>query len=281
MGVVYRARQVRLNRPCALKMILGGAHACARGGRPLPGRGGGRRPVAAPQHRADPPHRRGRRPAVLRAGVRRRRQPGPAARRHALAGTRAAELIESAGARRRRGASSGHRPPRPEAGQHPAGGRRHAQDHRLRPGQVAGLGQRPDADRLDHGLARLHGPRAGRGQDQGGRAARRRLRPGRDPVRAADRRPAVPGYDRPGDSRSGQEHRAGAAVAAGPRPAAGRRDDRAEMLAEGAGEALRLGRRGGRGPAAVPRAASRSSRGRFRSGSGPGAGVVGTRSQPP
>ncbi len=27
MGVVYRARQVRLNRPCVLKMILGGAHA--------------------------------------------------------------------------------------------------------------------------------------------------------------------------------------------------------------------------------------------------------------
>src|SRR5262249_22724237 len=29
MGVVYLARQVRLNRPCALKMVLAGAHAGA------------------------------------------------------------------------------------------------------------------------------------------------------------------------------------------------------------------------------------------------------------
>src|SRR5262249_37407216 len=29
MGVVYRARQIRLNRPCVLKMILAGAHADA------------------------------------------------------------------------------------------------------------------------------------------------------------------------------------------------------------------------------------------------------------
>ena len=35
-----------------------------------------------------------------------------------------------------------HRPSRPEAGQHPADGRRHAQDHRLRPGPAAGQRQR-------------------------------------------------------------------------------------------------------------------------------------------
>ena len=40
--------------------------------RPLPGRGRGRRQAPAPQHRPDPPHRRGRRPALPRAGVRRR-----------------------------------------------------------------------------------------------------------------------------------------------------------------------------------------------------------------
>src|SRR3954465_8340408 len=45
-------------------------------------------------------------------------------------------------------------------------------------------GPRPDADRFGHGLARLQGPRAGRGQGQGGRAAGRRLCAGRDPVRA-------------------------------------------------------------------------------------------------
>ena len=86
MGVVYQARQVRLNRPCALKMILAGAHADAEAAVRFLAEAEAVARLAAPQHRADPRHRRGRRPALLRAGVRRGRQPGPAARRHALAG---------------------------------------------------------------------------------------------------------------------------------------------------------------------------------------------------
>ena len=48
---------------------------------------------------------------------------------------RAARLVETAGPGHRRGAPAGDRPPRPQAGQHAADRRRHAQDHRLRPGQ--------------------------------------------------------------------------------------------------------------------------------------------------
>ena len=138
MGVVYRARQVLPEPPLRPEDDPGRRPCRRRGRRPLPGRGRGRRPAAAPQHRADPRHRRGRRPALLRAGVRRRRQPGPAARRHPLAGAAGGRAGRGAGPRRRRGAPAGDRPPRPEAGQRPAGRRRHAQDHRLRPGQVAG-----------------------------------------------------------------------------------------------------------------------------------------------
>ena len=137
MGVVYRARQVRLNRPCALKMILAGAHADAEAAARFLAEA---EAVARLQHpNIVQIHHIGEADGlpVLRAGVRRRRQPGPAARRHPLAGAAGGRAGRGAGARRRRGAPAGHRPPRPEAGQRPAGGRRHAQDHRLRPGQVA------------------------------------------------------------------------------------------------------------------------------------------------
>ena len=75
----------------------------------------------------------------------------------------AAGADRDAGAGHPRGAPAGGRPPRPEAGQRPAGRRRHAQDHRLRPGQAAHRRRRAaDPDRRAAGHAQLHGARAGR-----------------------------------------------------------------------------------------------------------------------
>ena len=88
-----------------------------------------------------------------------------------------------------------HRPPRPEAGQRAADGRRRAQDHRLRPGQAA-RAARANPERRDRGHAELHGAGAGRGRSDGIGAGRRRLRPGRDPLRDADRPAPVLGVRR-------------------------------------------------------------------------------------
>ena len=82
--------------------------------------------------------RRARRAGLLLPGVRRGRQPGRrswTARR--CRRRRAAELVRAAGPGDPVRPRPGHHPPRPEAGQRPADGGRHAQDHRLRPGQAA------------------------------------------------------------------------------------------------------------------------------------------------
>ena len=67
------------------------------------------------------------------------------------------------------------------------------------------------------GHAQLHGPRAGRGQDQARRARGRHLCAGSDPVRAADGPPAVPGRVGLGDDPARDQFRTGRAlpVAAG------------------------------------------------------------------
>ena len=148
--------------------------------------------------------------------------------------------------------------------------RRHAEDHRLRPGEAAGRRVGADADRRGPGHAQLHGPRAGRGQDRGDRPGGRRLRAGGDPVRAADRPAAVPGGDGAGHAPAGQDGRAGAAVAAAAGAAARPGDDLPEVPAEGPGQALRS--RPPRWPRTCggSRPASRSWPGRWGRWSGPG-----------
>ena len=217
----------------------------------------------------------GRQPAVARDGVRRRavagrpRRPGGAAAR----GRRLA-----AGRRPGRGAAGDPRArpgsPRPQAGQHPHRRRRAAGD-RLRdlPG-AAGRRHGADGRPHDHGHARVHVTRAGRGPED--RAVERRLLARqRDRVRRDGDRPVRRGQrvlDRlPGGARrAGPERRAAQAARPGrrlpgegpggpavARPAHGRRRRRIVVVAgSGAGKVLAGsgGRAGGGagGPAAVP-----------------------------
>ena len=76
MGVVFKARNVRLDRIVALKMILAGHLATPADVRTVPHRGPERGPARPPEHRADLRGRRARGPAVFRHEADRGRQPG-------------------------------------------------------------------------------------------------------------------------------------------------------------------------------------------------------------
>ena len=232
-----------------------------------------------PEHRADLRGRRARRPAVLLAGVRRRRQPGREARpAPACRRAQAAAAGRDAGASRSRCPRARHRPPRPQAGQRAA-------DTRTALPKITdfGLAKRLDNERRQtqsRGASwarRATWPRSRPRQRQGRRARRRRLRPGGHPLRAADGPAAVPGRDVDGDARAGartqepvppRRLRAEDAARSG--------NDLPEMPAQGAGAALRQRGRSWPTTCAASWPASRSRPGRFIPWSGHGAGRSGS-----
>ena len=186
MGVVYKARQVGLNRIVALKMILTGSHASTedlvrfkieaeamaelqhpnivqvyeqgvRDGRPFFSleflEGGSLDQSLGASGKSSV--RNSNSPVPKSASI---RSPWDTAR-----------LVEMIARALDYAAPPGHRSPRRQTGQHPAHARRRPQDHRLRSGQAAPARRRPDGRRGRPRHSRLHGPRASPGEHAAGR----------------------------------------------------------------------------------------------------------------
>ncbi len=120
MGVVYRARQLGANRLVALKMIRAVEHATPARTPALPDRDRSRGALAASEHRAAPRSRRGARPAVLLAGVLRRRLAHRLAQEAASSAARIGASDRDAGAGDALRASAWRGASRSETGERPS-----------------------------------------------------------------------------------------------------------------------------------------------------------------
>ena len=210
-GVVHRAYDTMLRRDRGAEAAPAGRRRDARGRRAVPPRGPRRRGLAPSPHRRRPRRRAGRRRAL--PGQRPDRGPQP--RRRAGRAPARFSPVGRVGRRAGRGAGArplaGPDPSRRQAVERPDRRRGPRLPDRLRAGQERRRRGDADGRRPGDRHAGLHGARAdGRGDDAG-RRPDRRLRPGRDPLRAADRVAAVRRGRR---DAAGADPRGGAAIAA-------------------------------------------------------------------
>ena len=161
MGVVWKARQMKLNRIVALKMVLGDHRA---GSKELIRFLAEAEAVAAVKH-----------PHVVQVYEYGDANGRPFLAMEYLAGGSLADRLKRTGRFDERSAANlvtnarrcgpggprlGDRSPRPKALERPLRRARTAQGHRLRPGQASGW-QRPDSDANGDGHTGVHGARAG------------------------------------------------------------------------------------------------------------------------
>ena len=247
MGVVYKARQIRLNRLCALKMLLPGQHDGAEFRA---------RFLAEAETIA-----RLRHPNIVQIYGLGDHDGRPYFEM---------EYIEGGSLARRLDGTPW--PPEPAARMVAVLARAIGEAHRLgivhrdlKPANVLlmddetpkivdfGLAKTLEADSnltqsgVFVGTPSYAAPEQVEGLTEDGRPGRRHLRAGGDLLSDADRPPPLPGGDGPPDAGTGQDGRPGAAVAAAAGPVPGCGDDLPEVPAEGPAAALRRCRGAGRG----------------------------------